>query len=83
MNDRAEPVGGGSPEPALPMLLTVDEVAQILRTTRKAVYAMHARGQLPGAMRRGNKLLVLRDDLLGWIRESCASSQPRTARGKR
>ena len=32
----------------LPRLLTTQEVAELLRTSRKAVYVMVERGQLPG-----------------------------------
>ncbi|MCK4413978.1 MAG: helix-turn-helix domain-containing protein [Candidatus Eisenbacteria sp.] len=59
---------------SLPYLLTVEEAAPLLRTTPKGVYCMHDRGKLPGAIRRGRRLLVVRDRLLQWIRESCASS---------
>lgn len=31
----------------LPLLLTADEVAALLRTTRKAIYAKVERGQIP------------------------------------
>jgi excisionase family DNA binding protein len=48
----------------LPPLLTVDEVADVLRTTRKAIYARAERGLLPGALRDGRRLLVERDELL-------------------
>jgi excisionase family DNA binding protein len=36
---------------SLPMLLTVDEAAALLRTTRRAIYAMIERRQLPGVIR--------------------------------
>lgn len=52
---------------SLPFLLTVADTAAILRTTQKAVYAMAARGGLPGATRLGRRLLVRRDDLLDWL----------------
>ena len=57
----------------LPLLLTVAEVAEFLRTTRKAVYAMVERGRLPVA-RVGRRLLIRRDDLVGLLRESRAPS---------
>jgi hypothetical protein len=36
---------------SVPMLLTVDDVADLLRTARRAVYAMIERRQLPGIVR--------------------------------
>ena len=57
-----------------PFLLTVDETAQLLRTTRKAIYTMVNRGALPGVVRVGGRLLVRRDDLLRWLNESRAPS---------
>jgi excisionase family DNA binding protein len=59
---------------ALPELLTIGEVAGVLRTTRKAVYAMAERAQLPGLTRIGRRLLVRRDDLLSWLDERRAAS---------
>ncbi len=58
----------------LPMFLTADETADLLRTTRKAVYAMSDRGQLPGVTRIGRRLLVRRDALLDWLDERRAPS---------
>lgn len=51
----------------LPILLTVDETAEILRTTRSAIYAMVERGQLPGVTRLGRRVLVRSQDLLDWL----------------
>jgi excisionase family DNA binding protein len=48
----------------LPLLLTVDEVAILLRTSRKAVYALAERGQLAGIVRLGRRLLFSRDLLI-------------------
>ena len=62
----------------LPFLLTVDETARLLRTTRKAIYAMVRRGDLPGVVRVGRRLLVRRDDLLGWLDVSRAPSPGRS-----
>lgn len=51
----------------LPMLLTVDDAAGLLRTTRRAVYAMVERRQLPGVVRLRRRVLVRSDDLLAWL----------------
>ena len=51
----------------LPVFLTVHETADLLRTSRKAVYVMAERRQLPGVTRIGRRLLVRRDVLLDWL----------------
>jgi len=63
--------------PSLPFLLTTGEVAMLLRTSRKAVYAMIERGSLPGVVRLGRRVLVQRDDLLHWLRHKSAPSLER------
>lgn len=47
---------------ALPSLMTVEELAELLRTSRGAVYARHARGGIPGALRLGRTLRFDRND---------------------
>lgn len=51
----------------LSLFLTPEEVADLLRTTRTAIYAMNERGQLPGETRIGRRLLFRRDVLLDWL----------------
>jgi excisionase family DNA binding protein len=58
----------------LPPLLTVDDAAHLLRTTRKAVYVMIERGLLPGVTRLGRRVLLRSDRLLEWLDQNCASS---------
>jgi excisionase family DNA binding protein len=53
-----------NPLSTLPVLLTVDDAARLLRTTRKAVYVMIERGQLPGVTRLGRRVLLRSDRLL-------------------
>ena len=65
---------------ALPVLLTMNEVASLLRTSRKAIYAMVERDQLRGVVRLGRRLLVRRDDLLCWLDERRAASPGGTRR---
>ena len=62
---------------SLPLLLTVSETATLLRTTRKAIYAMIERGLLPGVVRIGRRVLVQRDDLLQWLSQKSAPSLER------
>ena len=59
---------------SLPVLLTPDEVAAMLRTTRTAVYAMVARAQIPGVTRLGRRVLFRTDDLLDWLDQNRAPS---------
>jgi excisionase family DNA binding protein len=58
----------------LPLLLNVSEVANILRTTPTAVYAMVARDQLPGVTRLGRRVLIRSADLLDWLDQKRAPS---------
>ncbi len=58
----------------LPHLLTVDEVAALLRTTRKAIYAMSERGVLPGLTRVGRRILFRSDQLVEWLGQKSAPS---------
>ncbi len=59
---------------AVSPLYTVNETAEVLRTTGEGVYSMIARGQLPGVTRIGRRVLIRRDDLLGWFDERRAPS---------
>ncbi len=58
----------------LPLLLTVDEAADLLRTTRRAIYAMIERRQLPGVIRVRRRVLLRADDLLDWLDQRRAPS---------
>jgi excisionase family DNA binding protein len=60
--------------PAVPLFLNVDEAAELLRTTRRAVYAMVERRQLPGVVRLRRRVLFRSDVLLDWLDQKCAPS---------
>ncbi len=59
---------------SLPMLLTVDEAAALLRTSRRAIYMMLDRHQLPGVTRIGRRVLFRSADLLHWLDQKRAPS---------
>jgi excisionase family DNA binding protein len=56
---------GGS----LPSVLTVEEVADLMRIDRKTAYAAIAEGGIPGVRRVGRCIRVSRDVLLRWLEE--------------
>ncbi len=58
----------------LPMLLTVADAADLLRTTKRAIYAMIERRQLPGVIRISRRILLRTDDLLHWLDQKRAPS---------
>lgn len=47
----------------LPELLTVPEVAALLRTSKNAIYLQAEHGKLPGVVRIGRRLLFRRDEI--------------------
>ena len=62
------------PGPLLPVLMTVNDVADLLRTTDRAIYAMIERRQLPGIVRIGRRVLFRSADLLNWLNQKSAPS---------
>jgi excisionase family DNA binding protein len=64
---------------APPSVLTVDELAALLRVERKTVYAAIGRGEIPGVRRVGALLRVSRDRMLDWL----AQGQDRVSRSRR
>lgn len=57
-----------------PVLLTVPEAAQLLRTTTRGVYAMVERRQLPGVVRIRRRVLFRTEALLDWVHQKSAPS---------
>jgi excisionase family DNA binding protein len=58
----------------LPIFLTADEAADLLRTTRKAIYVRIERRQLPGVKKVGKRILIRSSILLEWIDQQGAPS---------
>ena len=61
-------------EAALPPFLNAQGAARLLRCTRKAIYARAERGQLPGVVRDGRRILVRTKVLVDWLCQQGASS---------
>ncbi len=51
----------------LPAVLTVEELATLLRVNRKTAYAAVARGEIPGARRVGRSVRICRNTVLDWL----------------
>jgi len=61
-----------------PELMTPAEVAEAIRKSRKAVYAMNERGLLPPPVRIGRRILFYRSDLIRWLQKKRAASSERS-----
>ncbi|WP_084101583.1 AlpA family transcriptional regulator [Demequina sp. NBRC 110051] len=51
----------------VPDLLTVDELATLLRKSRSSIYDMRAQGRGPRALREGKRVLYRRSDVEQWL----------------
>ena len=51
----------------LPLLLNADELASLLRVTRKSIYVMVERGEIPGVTKLGRRLRFRRDAIEAWL----------------
>jgi excisionase family DNA binding protein len=65
---------------SLPPVLTVEEVADLMRIDRKTAYAAIAEGELPGVRRVGRCIRISRDVFLEWL---AAGQGGRAEKGRR
>lgn len=56
----------------LPLILTVDELAQLLRVNRKTVYASIKAREIPGVRQVRGVIRIHRDTVLAWLAEGQA-----------
>jgi excisionase family DNA binding protein len=73
-------VGAGMGGNILPQVLTVDEVAELMRVDRKTAYAAIAEGDVPGVCRLGRCIRVSRDVLLRWLEQGSTGPRRRSPR---
>lgn len=55
--------------------MTADELGELLRLTRSAVYTMVARGELPGVLKIGRRLRFRREAVLEWLGRAPSSKE--------
>jgi len=75
----ATPLAAGGDEPALPRVLTPDELAKMLRVRRRSVYEAISRADIPGVRRIGRKVRIDRDSVLAWMADGHGRA-PRSSR---
>ncbi len=73
VRQRAAPAPPAGPQ----VFLTVSETADLLRTTKAAVYSLIERRLIPGVVRLGRRVLVDRETLIRFVREGRAPSVER------
>ncbi len=65
-----------------PVVLTVDELAALLRVERKTVYSAILRGEIPGVQRVGRTIRIGRAAVVSWLNsgQGCVSRSKRRSR---
>jgi excisionase family DNA binding protein len=58
-------------------VMTVDELAELLRVDRKTAYSAIAQGEIPGVRRIGRTIRISRDTVLIWLGEGRVSRSRR------
>lgn len=59
-------------------VLTIREVAALLKMSERTVYAMAKEGKLPGAVKLGGSWRVVRSKLMAWLDAHSASAEPQS-----
>ena len=63
-----------SMEPNLPEVLTVAEVAELLRVNRNTVYELFQRKEIPGGRKVGRCIRFSRDAVVQWLQGNVLTS---------
>ncbi len=73
MGDDGVPTPQVQPPSVESPVMTVDELAALLRVNRKSVYEAIQRGEIPGIRRIGRTVRASREAVLAWLREGRVS----------
>lgn len=65
---------------AEPEVITVEELAELLRISRASAYRAVGAGQVPGAIRVGKTLRISRRAVIAWLEQGSVSPQGRAKR---
>ena len=74
--------GAADASPSDPCIMTVDEIAVLLRLNRKTVYDLAWQGKIP-VCRIGRSLRANRETLMRWLAEGATPREGRQARSAR
>lgn len=69
--------------PAEPDVLTIEELASMLRVRRKSLYEMVARGAIPGVQKIGRVWRAHRPTVVAWLAGQISASPEPRKRGRR
>ncbi len=66
-----------APTSSLPEVLTVDELAALLRVDRKTIYHLIQKGEIPGVRRIGKQIRISRSAVLRYLEEGNGAPERR------
>ena len=79
-SSRSDASAAGSDGQAISSVLTVDELADLLRLNRKTVYDAIKAGEIPGVRRIGTRYRISRSAVLSWLAEGHGRVSPKRRR---
>jgi excisionase family DNA binding protein len=68
---------------ALPLMLTVEQLAEAAQIPRSTMYEHVSRGHVPGVRKIGRHLRIHRDTVLAWLAGGGPVSRPKGNHGRK
>ena len=63
-------------------LLTVEQVAQLLKLSRRTVWSLRDRGMIPAPRKISGAVRFVRSELETWVAEKCPRCRPAVGKNK-